>query len=190
MVASRAAFARPAAGNDLPKASASSAGQSRVWWPHRPEDREVERKVAQRGVDAGIVAPPPVPFKSTAAEGSHAPADFETARDGEIAAAADAVLTEYLLMQRLSEEFPGTEFVPYGYPVEKLRLEVAQQVAGLSPADRQELLEQVPGALRQEGPGQPVMSHPRSGVIYEGPDAENPEPGGIPIDRDPQSVEK
>jgi hypothetical protein len=161
-----------------------NAGEPRVWWPHRPEDREVERKVAQRGVATGIAAPPPV----SSDPGSDVPAGGPA--DEHVAAAADAVLSEYLLAQRLSEEFPGTEFVPYGYPVERLRQEAARQVAGLSPGDRQRLLEQVSAWQWREGPGRPVMSHPGSPVRYTGPDSEDPDPARIPIDNDPQSVEK
>jgi hypothetical protein len=141
--------------------------------------------VAQLGESAGLVAP-------LGAYSEPAGADTPTAgpTDEEIAAAADAMLVEYLLMRRLSEEFPGTQFVPYGYPLEPLREQLWDHVAGLSDTDRQPLLERVDDWPWREDPGQPVISNPNSPVIYTGPDAEDPLPGLIPIDRDPQSVEK
>jgi hypothetical protein len=121
-------------------------------------------------------------------EESAAPAD--TPPDEQIAAAADTVLVEYLLMDELSHMFPGTEFVPYGYPLENLRGPLRDRVAGLSDSDRQTLLEQVDARQWYNDPERPVISNPRSPVIYEGPDAEVPGPGLIPIEPDPQSVEK
>jgi hypothetical protein len=176
--------------NDSLRVSAGSAGETDVWWPHRPEDREVERRVAQLGEDAGIVARLPASSEPDRAADSVTPSDSDAPADVEIAAAADAVLVEYLLMQRLSEEFPGTEFVPYGYPLESLRGSLTDHVASLSDANRQTLLQRIDDRQWQEGPDQPVISNPRSQVIYEGSDWEDPAPGLIPIDPDPQSVEK
>jgi hypothetical protein len=172
-----------------PEAFSQTTDGERVWWPHRPEDRALERKVVQLGATAGVVGVPEE-LSELAANGdsdSHA----DEGIDEEISSAADAVLTRYLLLQALAEEFPGaTEFVPYGYPVEQVRQEVAQQVAGLSAGDRQRLLEDVYELQLHGGPGKPIMSHRDSGVVYEGPDWEDPNPEHVDVDRDPQSLEK
>jgi hypothetical protein len=96
----------------------------------------------------------------------------------------------YRLEQEMSELFPGTEFVPYGYPVEKVHQEVVREVAGLSPVGRQRLLEEIEPLWDFGGPQKPIMSNRRSGIVYEGSDWEDPDPRIVYVDGDPQSLEK
>jgi hypothetical protein len=92
--------------------------------------------------------------------------------------AADAVMVEFLLREDLHERFGG-KMVPYAYPVERLRAELTEEVSNLGAAERQALLEVV-SALMPEDPRPLVMSHPDSGLVYDGPDAEY-DPQGFQI---------
>lgn len=153
----------------------------------RAQDRALEREVAELGRALGI--PGAVGAGGDAAPGDAAPdaspdagGPSAGARDG---AAATSVAIEYVLRQELFE-VAGGKLLPYGYPVGRLRSEVAAQVAGLTPAARRSLLERAQQALA-ENPAPPIMSHPESGNVYAGPDAD-PAPTGVDIADSPVHV--
>lgn len=136
-------------------------------------DPGLEGEVAELGEKLGLVEP-------------NAPGDAELDA-GDLGAAqraaADAVIAEYLLRQELTERFGG-KILPYNYPIERLRQEIAQQVADLPDADRQGLLVEVATYL-PENAAPLVMSHPDTGNVYEGPDAEY-DPQGVFIYHPPR----
>ena len=100
------------------------ASDSRVASDLRILESEAERRAASLGL--AVPAPP----GATAAQGP-------AAQDARRAAAADAVLVDYLMQ----DAYRGTEF-PIGYPAEEVTRSAAESmVAALSPERRQSLLE-------------------------------------------------
>jgi hypothetical protein len=105
--------------------------------------RIVEDEAAQRAAELGIAVPPvaqaPASVSGSAAEST------PTAEDAHRAAAADAVLVQYLM----EDAYRGTEF-PTGYPAEEVTRSAAEStVSGLSPEMRQSMLQV---ALQTLGP--------------------------------------
>jgi len=143
-------------------------------------DPSLEREVAKLGEKMGLVDPlgdGSGDSGDSADSGEVDPNAREVGED-EVRAAADAVAIEFLLREELQDRFGG-KILPYAYPIEALRADIAQDVADLSAADRQVLLEY----LSENGVGNLaplVMSDRYSGNVYYGPDAE-PNPQNVVI---------
>jgi hypothetical protein len=177
--------AAPAAGGkESTQAFSRTAAETRGRWSRRPEDRAIEadRGGARSGEAGGLASRSTAGSQPAGAEGSETPPDEQLSE-----VALEPIIT-YLLNERLSEEFPGNEYVPFGYPVSKVRLAVVQEVAGLSPAELARLWEEANRS--QGGPQKPIMSNRGSRVLYDGPDWEEPDPAIVDIDPDRQSPTK
>jgi len=105
--------------------------------------RILEDEAARRADALGIAVP--AATQAPAAGGSSAAASELTPDDTHRAAAADAVLVQYLM----EDAYRGTEF-PLGYPAEQVTRSAAQSlVSGLSPEMRESMLQV---ALQTLGP--------------------------------------
>jgi hypothetical protein len=143
-------------------------------------DPELERAAARAARSLGL---PVAPRVAAAADGDAAP---ETSvREPEVVGAADAAMTEFRLRQVLWERFHRQgQLVPWGFPVDRLRGELAVEVAALPASKRNELLrlsaEHLPHQAR------PIMSHPESGNVYRGRDGDS-NPRGVDVHVPPTS---
>lgn len=94
-------------------------------------------------------------------------------------AAADAALAEFLLRAELGARFSNqSQLVPWGYPVNRLRAEMATRVAALGPRERSELMALAADQLPIQE--LPLMSGPESGNVYTGRDGSS-RPVGVVV---------